>query len=137
MRPSVSRKLLTYFEPHAIENVWSTSLRLTPSALAFSRSMSILNVGLSCRPLARTSARFGSCLARREQLIARLHELVVAEAAAILELEVEARGRSQRADRRRIDRNDDRVLVRREVLRGARQDRLRLEVGARSHATSP
>ena len=71
--------------------------RLTPSAFAFSRSMSTLNCGLSFRPLGRTCASVGS-FAPAEQLVARFHQLVVAEAAAILQLEVEARGRAEFAE---------------------------------------
>ena len=60
------------------------SLEETPSALAFSRSMSILKVGLSSRPFG-THERDRRLLAReREQLVARLHELVMADTAAIL-----------------------------------------------------
>ena len=52
-----------------------------PSALAFSRSMSICSCGLSSRPFGRTAASFGFCAAMTQQLVARLHQLLVAQAA--------------------------------------------------------
>ena len=67
-----------------------------PNALAFSRSMSSLNVGVSSRPFGRTCASIGSFSRRSEQLVARLHELLVAEAAAIFELQIEAGGVAER-----------------------------------------
>ena len=69
-------------------------------------------------------------LCHAEQLIARLHELVVTKTATILELHIEPRRRAERGNRRRIDRNDDRILVRSEVLGRASQNRLHFEVGA-------
>ena len=116
MRPSVSRKLLTYCEPQVIENVWSMSLRLTPKR---ARLLAI-DVDLERRAVVqpvRPHQREARILPRqREQLVARLHQPVVADPAAILELEIEARRRPELADRRRIDGNDDGVLVRRETL---------------------
>src|SRR5205085_2040628 len=67
-------------------------------------------------------------LRRGQELIARLHQLVVAEAANILEHEVEAGSGAEAADRRRIDRDDGRVLVRGEMRVQAVDERLRGEI---------
>ena len=52
---------------------------------------------------------------------------------SILELEIETRGRSQAGDRRRVDWNDGRLLVRRKMLGRAVEDGLGFEVGAFPH----
>jgi hypothetical protein len=61
--------LFTYDEPQAIENVWSISAALTPSAFAFSRSMSTLNCGVSFRPFGRTCASVGSLAAMPSSML--------------------------------------------------------------------
>ena len=78
----------------------------SPSALAFSRSMSSLNCGASSTPLGRTPASRGFLRGLAQQLVARGEEGLVRQPAAILQHQVEAGGVAELEHRRRRHRDD-------------------------------
>ena len=89
--------------------------------------MSSRNCGVSSRPFGRTAASAGSLRGHAEQLVARLHQRVVAEAGAVLQLQVEAGRVAELDDRRRREGEDHarRVICAKRAHRAA-GDRLRL-----------
>ena len=127
IRPSVSRKLFTYCDAHAIENVWSIAAAVTPSAFAFSRSMSTLYCGVSFRPFGRTSASADPSRPSRAAA-ARGHQRFVAETGVVRQLEVEAGSGAEFWNRRRVERDHHRVLVLRVVHERPADQRLHLLV---------
>ena len=95
----------------------------TPSAPALRQSMSRLNCGVSSCPLGRTERDgVGFCAAMPSSWFARRQQLLVARAAACLEVEVEARGVAEFDDRGRREREDHGVADLREGADGAAGD---------------
>ena len=108
------------------------SARETPSALALSWSSSIFICAASAKPCGRTCISAGFFAAMPSSWPLAAHECFMADAAHVLEPEVEAGGGAELGDRRRVHREDHGVLDAAEADQGALDHGLHLAVLARA-----
>ena len=99
--------------------------------------MSSCSCGASSRPSGRTPVSTLLCAGHAQQLVARRDQRRVAVAAAVLQAEGEAGRGAEFGDRRRAEREDERVAHAHQRAEGAAGQRLRRMLGALALAPSP
>ena len=99
--------------------------KLTPCALALSRSMSICNWGASSRPSGRTPGQHLALRGHAQHLVAGIEQGFAAQTSAVLQTEAEARRRTQFGNGRRAQREDEGIADARQRAERAAREALR------------